>query len=103
MNSWGKWAVEKGMNFFLKVWWHAATLLIYFFYINRAVIQYLYILLIENPSWYPHCIRSVEGLLWGAEPRFKLGPAVQQANALQSQPHRTLSEPLCGTRLLSRG
>jgi hypothetical protein len=44
------------------VWWHAATLLIYF-YINRAVIQYLYILLVEYHSCYPHCIRSVEGLL----------------------------------------
>ncbi len=34
--------------------------------------------------------RSVEGLLWGAEPRFELGPAVQQAGALLSEPHRTL-------------
>ncbi len=65
-------------------------LFLIYFYINRAVIQYLYILLVGNHSCYPHCIRSVEGLLWGAEPRFELGPAVQQADALQSEPHRTL-------------
>ncbi len=50
--------------FFFKVWWHAATLLIYFFH-YWAVIQYLYILLVEHHSCYPHCIRSVEGLLQG--------------------------------------
>jgi hypothetical protein len=54
----------------LKVWWHAATLFIYF-YIIRADIQYLYILLGEYHSSYLHCFRSVEGLLWGAEPRFE--------------------------------
>jgi hypothetical protein len=32
----------------------------------------------------------VEGLLWGAEPRFELGPAVQQADALLSEPRGTL-------------
>ncbi len=75
-----------------KIWWHAATLFIYF-YINRADIQYFYILLGENHSCYLHCFRSVEGLLWGAEPRFELGPAVQQADALLSEPRRTLTEP----------
>jgi hypothetical protein len=35
---------------FLKVWWHASTLFIYF-YINRADIQYLYILLVEYHSF----------------------------------------------------
>ncbi len=34
--------------FFLNVWWHAASLFIYF-YIIRADIQYLYILLVEYP------------------------------------------------------
>jgi hypothetical protein len=53
--------------FFLKDWWHAATVFIYFYIIR------------------------VEGLLWGAEPRFELGPAVQQAGALLSEPHRTLN------------
>ena len=35
-------------------------LFLIYFYINRAIIQYLYTLL---NSCYPHCIRSVEGLL----------------------------------------
>jgi hypothetical protein len=45
------------------------------------MIQYLDILLLEYRyhSCYPHCFRSVEGLLWGAEQRFELEPAVQQA------------------------
>jgi hypothetical protein len=47
-----------------------------YFYINRAVIQYLYILLIA----YARQRASSE-----------LGPAVQQAGALQTEPHRTLS------------
>jgi hypothetical protein len=34
--------------------------------------------------------RSVEGLLWGAEPRFELGPALQQANALLIAPRQIL-------------
>ncbi len=68
---------------------HAATHLIYY-YINRADIQYLYILLGEYHSCYLHCLRLVEGLLWGAEPRFELGPAVQQADAQLSKPRRTL-------------
>jgi hypothetical protein len=38
-------------------------LFLIYFYINRAVIQYLYILLVEYHFCYPHCIRSVEGLL----------------------------------------
>jgi hypothetical protein len=29
-------------------------------------------------------VRSVEGTLWGAEPRFELGPALQQADTLLS-------------------
>jgi hypothetical protein len=33
--------------------------------------------------------RLVEGRLWGTEPRFELGPAVQQAGTLLSEPHRT--------------
>ncbi len=33
--------------------------------------------------------------LWGAEPRFELGPAMQQANALPTEPRCTLTEPRC--------
>jgi hypothetical protein len=43
------------------------------------------------PSYFPHGFRSVEGLLWGAEPRFELGPALQQGEALQFKPRRALS------------
>ncbi len=49
----------------LKVWWHAATLLIYF-YINRAVIQYLYILLAEYPV--PLLLSSLHPLDRGSLP-----------------------------------
>jgi hypothetical protein len=34
--------------------------------------------------------------MWGAEPRFELGPAIQQAVALLSEPRRTLIEFLIG-------
>ncbi len=50
----------------------------------------IYLLLGEYLSCYLHCFRSVDGLLWGAEPRFELGPAVQQADALLPVPRRTL-------------
>ncbi len=33
------------------------------------------------------------GPLWGAEPRFEVGPAIQQPGTLLSEPRRTLSEP----------
>ncbi len=79
---------------FLKVWWHAATLFIYF-YINRADIQYFIYTTRRAPLLLSSLLfRSVEGLLWGAEPRFELGPAVQQAGALLSEPHRTLEEKI---------
>ncbi len=75
-----------------QVWWHAATLFIYF-----TLIEHTYNLYIYNSSsavsCFPHSFRSVEGLLWGAEPRFELGPALQQADVLLSEPCRTLTEP----------
>ncbi len=36
---------------------------------------------------------QVEGLHWGAEPRFELGAALQQPEALLTEPRRTLTEP----------
>ncbi len=54
------------------------------FHINRAYIQYFYIVDCRS------CFRSAEGFLWGAEPRYELGPASQQADALLSEPRRTL-------------
>jgi hypothetical protein len=48
------------------------------------------------PSSCPHGFRSAEGLLWGADQRFELGPALQQADAL-------LYESRCTLRLISGG
>ncbi len=67
----------------------------YIFYINRAYIQYFIYDTRRVPLLFSSffCFCSVEGHLWGAEPRFELGPAVQQADALLSEPRRTLTEP----------
>jgi hypothetical protein len=58
---------------------------LYLFYINRADIQYLYKLLFEYrvSSCCPHGF-------WSAEPRFELGPALQQDDALPSEPRRQI-------------
>ncbi len=56
----------------------------------------LCLILVECRSCSPHCIRSVEVLLWDAEPIFELGPAVQQADALLSEPRRT--QRLCAQK-----
>ncbi len=66
-----------------------------YFYFNRADIQFLYILLEDYRSCYPHCFRSKEGLLWRAEPIFEVVLAVQKADALLYEPRCTLNEPLC--------
>jgi hypothetical protein len=77
----------------LRVWWHAVTLFIYF-YINRAYIQYFIYTTRREPllisSLLP--LSTVEGLLWGAEQRFELGPAIQQADALLCEPSRTFAK-----------
>ncbi len=39
---------------------------------------------------FPHCTSLSRGPLWGAEPGFELGPAVQQADALLFELRRTL-------------
>jgi hypothetical protein len=76
----------------IKAWWHTATLFLFYFYIIRAEIQYFYIYYTRRvPPCCPHGFRSVEGLLWGAEPRFELWPALQQADASEhefKQKHR---------------
>jgi hypothetical protein len=71
-----------------KVGWQAATLFIYF-YINQADMQFLYTLLVEYHSCFPHCFRSVDGLLWDAKLRVNLVPALQQADTPLSEPCRT--------------
>jgi hypothetical protein len=58
-----------GIQHILKVWWHAATLFIHFFTLTEHTYNILYIILVECRSCSPNCFRSVEDLLWGAEPR----------------------------------
>jgi hypothetical protein len=65
---------------------------LFIFAFTEHTYNILYIILVEYHSWSLHCFRSVEGLLWGAEPRFELGPAKQQADALLSETRRTLTE-----------
>ncbi len=68
------------------------TLQLFFIYFTftEHTCNILYIILVDCHSWTPHCFCSVEGLLWGVEQRFELGPATQQADALLSEPRRTL-------------
>jgi hypothetical protein len=60
------------------------------FYYIEYIFFYLYILIVQCHSCCPQGFRSVEGLLWGAEPRFELGPPIQHADALLSESSRTL-------------
>jgi hypothetical protein len=41
----------------------------------------MYITTRRVPLWFPHGFGSVEGLLWGAEPRFELGPLTTSRRA----------------------
>jgi hypothetical protein len=67
----------------------------FYFYINRAVIQYLYILLVEYHSCYPHCIRSVEGLLQGcrAEIRTRACRTASRCATIWAAPHPNWATP----------
>ncbi len=60
---------------------------------GSETLQYLYIPYIYNSSRTASCclnrFHSVEGLLWGAEPRIELRPALQQVDALWFVPRRT--------------
>jgi hypothetical protein len=60
-----------------------------------SLLQYRYHSYICNSSstasCYLHRFCSVEGLLWGLEPRFELGPVLQQSDALLFVPRRTLN------------
>jgi hypothetical protein len=81
----------------LKVWWQDATLLfIFIFYHIHTFIQSQYI----HPS--PFAEASLHFFIalsaqWGkppcgAEPRIELGPALQQADALPTEPRRTIGK-----------
>jgi hypothetical protein len=64
------------------------------FFIYFTLSEHTYNIYIYNSSRTASCclhrFRSVEGLLWGAEPRYELGPALQQADALLFVPDRSL-------------
>jgi hypothetical protein len=47
--------------------------------------QYFYIYYSSSIPCGPHAFRSVEGLLWGAEPRFELWPALLKADAPEDE------------------
>jgi hypothetical protein len=40
-------------------------------------------------------LSQVEDHHWGTEPRFEFGAALQQSDALPTEPRRTLTEPRC--------
>jgi hypothetical protein len=68
-------------------------LFLFIFYINRAYIQYFIYNTRRVPLLFSSLLPLGRGPPLGAEPRFELWPAVQQADALLSEPRRTLTEP----------
>ncbi len=70
----------------------SATLLHGLFSIFFRIIHSFIYPFAEGPLLFPHCSPLSRGPPLGAEPGFKLGPAVQQDDALLSELRRTLSE-----------
>ncbi len=68
--------------------WQGKLPLFIYFYINRV---YIYYFIYDNSS--SATLDLLIASAWGDEPRFELGPAVQQADALLSKTRRTLSKP----------
>ncbi len=90
---------ERGEVFFtsLKVWWQDATLFVYFSYFITFIqsitfIQYIYPSPVAEASLHflIACLLSRETPPCGAEPRTELWPALQQADALPTEPRRTI-------------
>jgi hypothetical protein len=87
--------------FFSKGWWQDATLFVYFSYFltfiysfNHIQTVHLSIAIRRGLSPFLHCLSAQwETLHCGAEPRIELGPALQQADALPTEPRRTITEP----------
>jgi hypothetical protein len=82
----------------IKVWWPNATLFAFIFL--YTVDTFIHHSFIHKHSLRPISISSQLSAQWaelpmGAEPRFELGPALQQASALPTEPHCTLTEPHC--------
>ncbi len=85
------WFAGMFINVFSKVWWHQ-PLFFFIFYIFSRTIHSIIHPFAEGPLLFPHCSSLSRGPPWGAEPVFKLGPAVQQADELLSELRRTLIE-----------
>ncbi len=66
-------AEEKAETFFLRF---GFTTLFIYFYINRADIQYLYIVLVEYHSFFFIASAQWASSAWGAEPRIEIGSAL---------------------------
>ncbi len=72
--------------------WRGEYLFVFKFFLHYSSRHTIFIYTTRRvPSCCPHGFRSVEGLLWGSKPKFELGPAVQQADALLSEPPPHLS------------
>ncbi len=77
----------------LKVWWHDATLFVYFSYLsnihsfNHIHTIHISVAIRWGLSPYLHRLKAKwEKPPCGAEPRIELGPAVQQADVLPTEP-----------------
>ncbi len=84
--------------FFLKVWWPYATLFFVFICLYTLDTFTHHSFIIHKLSLRPISISSQLSAQWveppwGAEPRFELGPALQQASALPTEPHCTVPLP----------
>ncbi len=83
---------------FLKVWWQDATLFVYFSYFITFIHSFNHIHTIHlsiafrwGLSPFLHRLSAQwERPPCGAEPRIELGPALQQADALPTEPRRTI-------------
>jgi hypothetical protein len=81
----------------LKVWWQDATLFcLFFIFLYHTYIHTIHLSVAIrwglSPS--PHRLKAQwEDPPCGAEPRIELGPALQQADALPTEPRRTITEP----------
>ncbi len=81
--------------FFLKVWWQDATLFVLFFKfynIHTFIQSHSFNTIYPSPfaeaslHFLIACMLSGETPPCGAEPRIELGPALQQADALPTEP-----------------
>jgi hypothetical protein len=92
---WVPWRFFQILIFFLKVWWPDATL---FYFISFSFIYTIHshILTFINirrgsPPFLHRWKAQWQTPPWGAESGFELGPAVQRADMLPTEPCRTLN------------